>query len=78
MALNKIGSPIRLQVVKQSAFQLDVNLLASLLKDQWPGKVLSMSALHEALKSLGVTDYKAEDMQELVGRLSAVGFKIQE
>ena len=75
--LNKKGSPVKLSIVKQSAFEVDLNLLASMLKEQWPSKELSLNALHEALKSIGITEYKAEDMQELVGRLQAIGFVIK-
>lgn len=74
--LNKTGSPVKLQVIKQSAFEVDLNLLASMLKEQWPDKILSVNALHEALKSIGIISYKAEDMAELTGRLAAIGFNI--
>jgi hypothetical protein len=77
MPLNKIGTPTKLSVMKQGAFEVDLNLLASMLKEQWPNKTLSVNALHEALKSIGITEYKAEDMQELMGRLQAIGFTIQ-
>jgi hypothetical protein len=77
MALNKTGSPVKLSVLKQGAFEIDLNLLASMLKEQWPDKNISVNALHEALKSLGITEYKAEDMQELAGRLQAIGFVVK-
>jgi hypothetical protein len=76
MSLTKFGSPQKLNIVKQSAFEVDLNLLASMLKEQWPDKTLSVNALHEALKSIGIVEYKAEDMQELIGRLQAIGFTI--
>ena len=63
--------------MKQSAFEVDLNLLASMLKEQWPDKTLTVNALHEALKSIGIVEYKAEDMQELIGRLQAIGFTIK-
>lgn len=78
MAITKYGSPEKINVVKQSAFQIDLNVLASVLSDKYPSKSLSINELHEVLKTLGVTDYKSEDMQDLVGRLSAVGFKVME
>jgi hypothetical protein len=78
MALNKRGTPTKLKVVKQSAFEVDLNVLASMLKEQWPDKTLSVNALHEALKNVGITEYKAEDMQELIGRLQAIGFTIKQ
>jgi hypothetical protein len=77
MALNKTGSPSKITIVKQSAFEVDINLLASMLEEQWPDKNLTVNALHEALKSTGITEYKAEDMQELIGRLTAIGFVIR-
>jgi len=77
MALNKIGSPNKISVIKQSAFEVDLNLLASMLKEQWPDKTLTVNDLHEALKSIGIVEYKAEDMQELVGRLQAIGFTVK-
>ena len=77
MALNKTGSPVKLTVMKQSAFEVDLNLLASMLKEQWPDKTLTVNDLHEALKSIGIVEYKAEDMQELAGRLQAIGFIIK-
>jgi hypothetical protein len=76
--LNKIGTPQKINIVKQSAFQVDLNVLATILRDKWPDKSLSVNELHEALKGLGVIDYQAEDMQTLVGRLQAIGFKITE
>lgn len=77
MALNKIGTPTKLSIVRQSAFEVDLNLLASMLQEQWPDKNISVNSLHEALKSIGITEYKAEDMQELVGRLQAIGFVVK-
>lgn len=77
MALNKKGTPTKLTVVKQSAFEIDLNVLASMLKEQWPDKNLSVDALHNALKNVGITEYKAEDMQELIGRLRAIGFTVK-
>jgi hypothetical protein len=76
--LNKIGTPNKLQILKQSAFEVDLNVLASVISDKYPEKKLSINDLHEILKTLGVTDYKAEDMQELVGRLHAVGITVTE
>jgi len=76
MALNKTGSPTKLTVLKQSAFEVDLNVLASVISDKYPEKKLSINDLHEVLKTLGVTDYKAEDMQELAGRLHAVGITV--
>jgi len=78
MSLNKFGTPQKLDVIKQSAFEIDLNVLASVLQDKWPSKKLSLNDLHEVLKSLGITDYKAEDMTDLVGRLAAIGFSITE
>jgi len=75
--LNKTGSPTKLTVVKQGAFEVDLNLLASMLKEQWPDKTLTVNNLHEALKSIGIVEYKAEDMQELIGRLQAIGFVVK-
>jgi hypothetical protein len=77
MALNKTGSPTKLSVIKQSAFEVDINMLASLLLDQWQTQTISLNQLHEGLKSLGIINYSAEDMQELVGRLQAIGFTIK-
>jgi hypothetical protein len=77
MSLTKFGSPQKLNIVKKSAFEVDLNLLASMLKEQWPDKNISVNALHEALKSIGIISYKAEDMQELVGRLQAIGFAVK-
>ena len=34
MALNKTGSPSKLSVIKQSAFDVDLNVLAAVLKDR--------------------------------------------
>ena len=78
MPLNKIGSPVKLIVMKQGAFEVDLNVLASVISDKYPEKKLSINELHEVLKTFGVTDYKAEDMQELVGRLHAVGITVTE
>lgn len=75
--LNKTGSPAKISIIKQSAFEVDLNLLAFMLKEQWPDKTLTVNDLHEALKSIGIVEYKAEDMQELAGRLQAIGFTIK-
>lgn len=76
MALNKRGSPSKLKVVKNAGFQLGVNYLAELILKQIPDKELSIDQLHEALKSIGVRDYQAEDLSELMNRLQAIGFTI--
>lgn len=75
--INKTGSPARINVVKRSAFEIDINMLASLLLDQWQTQTISLNQLHEGLKSLGITNYTADDMAELVGRLQAVGFIVK-
>jgi hypothetical protein len=76
MALNKIGTPVPIKVIKESAFAMDVNVLASLIEKQWPKKEVSLDQLHEAIKHLGILDYSSEDMNQLVGRLQAIGFSI--
>ena len=76
MALKKIGSPQKLKVVKQSGFVLNENYLAEMLLKQWPKKQITVDQLHSALKSIGVDNYQAEDMSELMGRLQAIGFSI--
>ena len=77
MALHKTGSPAKIKVVKKSAFEIDINMLASLLLDQWQTQTISLNQLHEGLKSLGIINYTAEDMQELTGRLQAIGFTVK-
>jgi hypothetical protein len=76
MALNKIGSPSKIQVVKNAGFSLDPNFLAEMILKQIPEKKLSMDQLHSALKSIGVVNYGAEDMAILTDRLQAIGFSI--
>jgi len=76
MALNKIGSPYKLKVVKNSGFSIDPNFLAQTLLKQWPKKELSIDDLHTALKSIGVINYSSDDLSVLIGRLEAVGFKL--
>ena len=76
MALNKIGSPAKLKVVKQSGFIINVNYLAEMLLKQWPDKKVTQDQLHSALKSIGVDNYQADDMSELMSRLKAIGFSV--
>jgi hypothetical protein len=76
MALNKIGSPSKIKVVKYSGFSVDPNFLAQTLLKDWPSKKLSVDDLHSALKSIGVINYSSDDLSVLIGRLEAVGFVI--
>lgn len=76
MALHKKGSPTRIKVVKNAGFQIDINFLAEMILKQWPDKKLTIDQLHAALKSIGISNYQADDMSVLVDRLSAIGFSI--
>lgn len=78
MPLNKIGSPQKLSIIKHSAFDIDVNVLTGVISDKYPDKKLSINQLHELVKTLGIVDYKSEDMQELVGRLHSIGIIVTE
>jgi hypothetical protein len=76
MALYKKGSPTRIKIVKQSGFTMDANMLAEMLQKQWPTKKISIDTLHSALKSIGVSNYQADDLSILMNRLQAIGFTI--
>jgi hypothetical protein len=77
MSLKKIGTPVKMILVeKSSAFALDINMLASLIEKKWTNKKITLNQLHEALKSMGVSNYLSEDMGELVSRLQSIGFEI--
>jgi hypothetical protein len=76
VALKKIGSPQKITVIKRSSFAIDVNYLVALIEKQSPTKAVSLDQLHNAVKSIGILSYTAEDMNSLVSRLQAVGFKI--
>lgn len=76
MSLKKFGSPVKIKISKKSGFTMDINVLAERFKQDIPDKKLSVDQIHNLLKSIGVSNYQAEDLQELIGRLQAVGFKI--
>jgi len=76
MALNKRGSPTKLQVVKNAGFTVDPNFLAEMILKQIPEKKLTVDQLHSALKSIGVVNYGSDDLNTLIERLKAVGFTI--
>lgn len=76
MALNKIGSPSKITVVKYGGFSVDPNFLAQTLLTQWPNKQLFVEDLHSALKQIGIVDYSSDDLSVLIGRLEAIGFKV--
>lgn len=76
MALNKRGSPVKIKIVKDAGFTLDVNFLSEMILKQIPEKKLSMDQLHNALKSIGVVNYVADDMAILIDRLQAIGFSV--
>lgn len=74
--LKKIGSPEKLTIIKQSAFQFDVNLITKLVKDKVQDGKISLDQLHEAVKSLGILEYSSEDMNSLIGLLQSSGVSI--
>lgn len=76
MPLNKIGSNVKIQIVKKASFSMDVNMIAEMLKKDWPEQSISLDGLHAALKSVGITNYSSEDMDELISRLQATGFAV--
>lgn len=76
MALHKRGSPTHIKVVKNAGFQIDINFLAEMIQKQISSKKLTIDQLHAALKSIGISNYQADDMSVLVDRLSAIGFSI--
>lgn len=76
MALNKRGSPNKIQVVKTAGFSIDPNFLAEMILKQIPEKKLTVDQLHSALKSIGVNNYSSDDMNVLITRLEAIGFSI--
>ena len=76
MALNKRGSPSKIQVFKNAGFIINVNYLSEMLLKQWPDKKITTDQLHSALKSIGIDNYQAEDMSELMGRLQPIGFVV--
>lgn len=76
MAMQKHGSVAKIKVVKQGSFTLDENYIAAQIEKQWPDKQITLDQLHDGLKSIGVVNYSSDDMNALVGRLQAIGFKI--
>lgn len=76
MALNKRGSPSKIQVVKNAGFTVDPNFLAETILKQIPEKTLTVDQLHSALKSIGVVNYSSDDMNILIQRLKAIGFTV--
>ena len=77
MSLNKRGSPVKINIVKESSFQMSVDVLAqSFLKD-WPQKQITMDQIHDVcLKSIGIINYSSEDLSVLIGRLESIGFSV--
>ena len=74
--LKKTGAKVKVEVIKQSGFSLDPNLIADKLDEKWPGKKISVDQLHEAVKSIGVIDYSDDDMSDLVGLLQSMGYSV--
>ena len=77
MALNKIGSPQKIVVVKQGAFAYDPNLIVTKIKETWDQPTMTKDQLHEAIKSIGITDYSPEDMAGVIGLLNSSGITVQ-
>jgi hypothetical protein len=76
MSLKKQGSPTRIKVVKNAGFTLSENFIAEMISKQMPVKKLTIDQLHNSLKSIGVVNYSADDLNILIGRLQAIGFTI--
>ena len=76
MALNKRGSPNKIEVVKNAGFSIDPNFLAEMILKQVPSKKLSVDQLHSALKSIGVNNYSSDDLNILIDRLQSSGFEL--
>jgi len=76
MALNKRGSPNKLEVVKNASFSIDPNFLAQMILKQVPSKKLTVDQLHSALKSIGVNNYSSDDLNILIERLQSSGFEV--
>jgi len=76
MALNKRGSPNKLEVVKNASFSIDPNFLAEMILKQVPSKKLTVDQLHSALKSIGVNNYGSDDLNILIERLQSSGFEV--
>lgn len=74
--LTKQGMPSKIKIVKTS-FKMDANMLAQMIKDQWPDKSISTSQIHESLKSIGILEYSSDDMDNLISLLSGVGFVVK-
>ncbi len=75
--LKKYGSPHKIEVLKEGALAFDVNILSKMILDKWPNKKMTLDELHEAVKSVGIMNYSAEDMDNLINRLQSVGFHIE-
>jgi hypothetical protein len=76
MSLKKIGSPVKIVRITESALALDPNLIVTKLKEKYPTKSFSLDQLHEALKSIGVIDYSSDDLQHLIDLLQSSGVTI--
>jgi hypothetical protein len=79
MALKKIGSPEKINVVGlNGALSLDPHLAAKRIKETWTAPTITIDQLHEKLKSLGVVDYSSEDMSKIINLLNSTGLKVQQ
>ena len=76
MALKKQGSPTKIKLIKNAGFTVDSNFLSELFLKQWPEKKVSVDQIHNALKSVGISNYQADDLSILMNRLQAIGFTI--
>ena len=77
MKLNKVGSPIKLQLVKKGAMSFDPNLFVKKIVETWGRKPITIDQIHEAAKAMGIIDYNSEDMDNIVHLLESSGIDVK-
>jgi diketogulonate reductase-like aldo/keto reductase len=77
MALNKVGSPEKIKLVKMGALSFDPNLIVQKIKETWKQPSITKDQLHEAVKSIGIVNYNPEDIAQVINLLNSSGVTVQ-
>ena len=77
MTLKKIGSPEKIQLIKKGSLSFDQNLFVKKIVETWGKKPITIDQIHESAKAMGIIDYNAEDMDNIVHLLESSGVSVQ-
>lgn len=77
MTLNKVGTPIKIQLIKHGAMAFDPNLFVKKIVEIWGKKPITIDQIHESTKSMGIIDYNSEDMSNIIHLLESSGIDVQ-